>query len=503
MAINGGVFTQDFRTQLRKYSDGATRIGDEGRLWYNNADQTLRISDGETSGGVVISTGGNITSNITVQDEGTALSTAATVLNFVGPGVVATGGGATKTITILSASGLSISDGSATDTVTVGTDTLTFSPVSNETTVAVTNNTVTIGLPNDVSITGDLSVGDDLTLGTLGSVVNFGVDSEVKLTHVHDKGLLLTDTGGNIPTLQFVDANESISSNGTNLIITSGGTAFTIPTSDGSADQVLKTDGSGNLSFATVSGGGAPALKDLSAGVIDTSNDSIAFIDANDSNSSKQESVTDFLSAIAGSGISVSSGQLTASGGGGSSITVQDEGSSLSTAATTINFVGSGVVATGTGATKTVTIAGGSGSVDFSAVGESIIPSQNEAFDIGSSSRRWRDIFLSGDTIDLAGSTISADGTGTISISAGGVTLPNNSQVVSGNKLAITSESGGVGQAIVLVDFFSAAGGLSTANTTFEFNGTVENRPVFQGSKTFTFSNGSAFANAEITLFQF
>ena len=207
MAINGGVFTQDFRTQLRKYSDGATRIGDEGRLWYNNADQTLRISDGETSGGVVISTGGNITSNITVQDEGTALSTAATVLNFVGPGVVATGGGATKTITILSASGLSISDGSATDTVTVGTDTLTFSPVSNETTVAVTNNTVTIGLPNDVSITGDLSVGDDLTLGTLGSVVNFGVDSEVKLTHVHDKGLLLTDTGGNIPTLQFVDAS--------------------------------------------------------------------------------------------------------------------------------------------------------------------------------------------------------------------------------------------------------------------------------------------------------
>lgn len=31
---------------------------------------------------------------------------------------------------------------------------------------------------------------------------------------------------------------------------------FTLPTSDGTADQVLKTDGSGNLSFATVSGGG-------------------------------------------------------------------------------------------------------------------------------------------------------------------------------------------------------------------------------------------------------
>ena len=47
--------------------------------------------------------------------------------------------------------------------------------------------------------------------------------------------------------------------------------------------------------------------------------------------------------------------------GGGSSLTVQDEGSALSTAATTLNFVGAGVTATGTGATKTITIAGGGG----------------------------------------------------------------------------------------------------------------------------------------------
>ena len=42
--------------------------------------------------------------------------------------------------------------------------------------------------------------------------------------------------------------------------------------------------------------------------------------------------------------------------GGGSSLTIQDEGSALSTAATTLNFVGAGVEATGTGATKTITI---------------------------------------------------------------------------------------------------------------------------------------------------
>ena len=45
-----------------------------------------------------------------------------------------------------------------------------------------------------------------------------------------------------------------------------------------------------------------------------------------------------------------------ANSGGGSSLTVQDEGTNLPVAATTINFVGAGVVASGTGATKTITI---------------------------------------------------------------------------------------------------------------------------------------------------
>ena len=44
-----------------------------------------------------------------------------------------------------------------------------------------------------------------------------------------------------------------------------------------------------------------------------------------------------------------------------SGITVQEEGSSLSTAGTTLNFVGDGVTASGTGATKTITISGGGG----------------------------------------------------------------------------------------------------------------------------------------------
>jgi len=52
-------------------------------------------------------------------------------------------------------------------------------------------------------------------------------------------------------------------------------------------------------------------------------------------------------------------------GGGGSDITIQDEGSALSTAATTINFVGNAVTATGTGATKTITINTAGSSLDI------------------------------------------------------------------------------------------------------------------------------------------
>jgi len=49
---------------------------------------------------------------------------------------------------------------------------------------------------------------------------------------------------------------------------------------------------------------------------------------------------------------------------GSSAITVKDEGSSLATAATSINFVGAGVTATGATAAKTVTIPGGATASD-------------------------------------------------------------------------------------------------------------------------------------------
>ena len=184
------------------------------------------------------------------------------------------------------------------------------------------------------------------------------------------------------------------------------------------------------------------------------------------------------------------------SGGGGSSLTVQDEGSSLSTAATTLNFVGSGVTASGTGATKTVTISGGA--ADFSAVAEDILPDADGTRNLGSTSKRFAELFLTGNTINLGGATISSDGTGTIAISGDGVTLPNNSRVAAGEKLAVANDEG---VPIRKINLFTAAGGLSTAATTLNFKATASKNLVFTA---LTLTSGTSISSTQqTTLFEF
>jgi len=149
-------------------------------------------------------------------------------------------------------------------------------------------------------------------------------------------------------------------------------------------------------------------------------------------------------------------------------------------------------------------IVGISGSdLDLSAVDQDIIPDTNGTRNLGSSDKRFGELFLTGQTINLGGATIDSDGTGTVSVSATGVTLPAGSKAGE-NKIAVAAVgSGGVEQAAQVVPFFSKAGGLSTANANFSFNATVDSKFVFTGTKTFTLENGQSLTDTEITLFQF
>ena len=63
---------------------------------------------------------------------------------------------------------------------------------------------------------------------------------------------------------------------------------------------------------------------------------------------------------------------LEAAASGGSALTIKDEGSALSTAASSLNFVGSGVTASGTGADKTITISGGGSAITIKDEGSAL-----------------------------------------------------------------------------------------------------------------------------------
>ena len=147
----------------------------------------------------------------------------------------------------------------------------------------------------------------------------------------------------------------------------------------------------------------------------------------------------------------------------------------------------------------------GGDSVDLSAVDQDVLPDTNDLRSLGSSSKRWKKIWLAAATVDLGGATISSDGSGTIEIAASGATLPENSKDAGGNPIAVTGTGAGTGGVTISkVPFFTRSGGLSTKNTDFEFNATVDNNKPFLDQSTFVLANGSGLSSDdEITVFQF
>ena len=76
----------------------------------------------------------------------------------------------------------------------------------------------TLTVAGAVTMSGDASVGDDLTLVSDAAVLNFGENSDVSLTHVHDTGLLLNSTR----QLQFGDSGSYIQQSGDGVLRING-----------------------------------------------------------------------------------------------------------------------------------------------------------------------------------------------------------------------------------------------------------------------------------------
>ena len=170
-------------------------------------------------------------------------------------------------------------------------------------------------------VSTDVTIQDDLILDSDAAVLSFGEDNEITLTHVADTGLLLntdmqlqfrdsalkinSSADGQLDIIAdteiqiaatTIDINGNVEISGTavttgvhtftavlfsnefkNVYVDGtvfadalgfGTTAITLPSADGSANQILETDGSGTLSFVDKPSSGISMGKAIAAAIV-------------------------------------------------------------------------------------------------------------------------------------------------------------------------------------------------------------------------------------------
>jgi hypothetical protein len=279
-------------------------VGDKQLYFYNGTSwipvsgdiQEVIAGDGLTGGG----NSGSITLDV---GAGTGITVNANDIAITNTGVTADIYGSTTAIPVItvnaqgqitSASEASIqtsfdiTDGSTTETVNGG-DTITFSGTTNEVEVAVSaTDTVTIGLPSDVTIGNDLTVLGDLqvtgttttnnveTVSTSNGVIfegNVADANELTLiagTLTADRTVTLPDATGTVALLDDITGRTFSATIGNNT-----DTSFTVTHNLGTKDVIVQLyDLSSNdtvyadvvrtsTSVVTVSFGTAPATNDI------------------------------------------------------------------------------------------------------------------------------------------------------------------------------------------------------------------------------------------------
>jgi hypothetical protein len=406
----------------------------------------------------------------------------------------------------------------------------------------------------------------------------FGWESDTNRFKIGDgsnawNSLAYADTLKTLGDIAVTGSTISAPSNGDLTLTTSGSgkinisNAYTLPSSDGSANQVLQTNGAGVLSFGTVSVGdftfvgstiSSPSNADITLTPGGTGGVVASALRINGTTISSDDSATiNINDGLNVDGTANVEGALTtntslglASGATVTSILDEDNlGSDSATALATqqsikayvdnevanvsvgdLTFTGSTIAApsnadltlnssNGNVVIEGIRVAGTTISTEDSSPGVEIagnlIPSQDGVFQLGSSSKRWQTLFVAAETIDLGGATISSDGSGSLTIAATGATLPSGSKVVDqaivlGGKTNKTTQ-----RPVQIVKVFVSDGSTSftdaqllakTADLELEFNGTVEDVPVYtEANQTFTLTNGDSLqTNAGgVTLFQF
>ena len=136
-----------------------------------------------------------------------------------------------------------------------------------------------------------LAAADELMISDAGSLKKIGIDNLMK----DGPGLL---------------AAASVDVSADHFMFLDGGATGDAKI-ESIADVMTATAGIGLVSSAGVL---SIELSEVGAAAVDVANDQIAFLDANDSDVTKRESVADLVAAMAGAGLSAASGQLSVTG---------------------------------------------------------------------------------------------------------------------------------------------------------------------------------------------
>ena len=198
-------FGADNDVTLTHVHDTGLLLNSTMAIQFNDASQFINAPNATT---LDINATDEVEVNATLMDVNANLDVSGT---YTGGGLMTTGGN----IVIPDAGQI----GSASDTNAI--------TISSGGVVAVTATTANtdatdgaLTVAGGASVAADLSVGDDLRLASDGSILSFGTDGEVSLTHVHNTGLQVT---GNMVMMGTSSAAGSIqfredTDNGTNAV---------------------------------------------------------------------------------------------------------------------------------------------------------------------------------------------------------------------------------------------------------------------------------------------
>jgi len=316
-----------------------------------------------------------------------------------------------------------------------------------------------------ISATGNVTGGNVQTAGLVSATGN------VTGNYILGNGALLTGVITSVANINSGTSNVTVVSSGGNVTVGVGGTSnvTVFATTGAFVTGVVSANGNvtgGNLiTAAAVSAASVSASGNVTGGNLIT-------------------------------GAAVSAASVSASGNitGGNLVT------SAAVSAASISASGNvtgGNVTTG-GLTQTVNL-----SVSGNVLG-SLLPSANITYDLGSATQRWKDIYLSGNTIQLGGATLSASGAalsvGTGNLTGGNVTTPGlisaTGNLTSGNVTTpgLISATGNITGGNVLVGNITIDG-----DTIHSANSVITIDPATTGNAGLVVINGNLQVNGNTT----